>query len=261
VEKLQARCRQLHHLIFSDDVLAGRVRSQFLLPLCQSDGDFHDGVVNVISLGGGPGYDHVALCLAAKFLCDIQPLRNMLETRVIRTRVYDLFDDDWAPVMAALAECCHQGLLADTHGSEDGSCRSNDNCNNGSNMTMHHADLRLGLDETPHTDLKHAVESAHIICAQFVLHENSSFILEDKEINGKQQQRIGGTMKDIFAQASLGTIMICTDSANTLFPPLKETAKEYGWIYFGDEEQREKREKLTYLGPKSYVILERIKNV
>ena len=260
VEKLQARCRQLYHLLFNDDAFASKLRAL----LITSDDNQHDDnarnghdtgdTVNVISLGGGPGYDHVALCIAAKFLRDVQPLHIMPKPRCIRTRVYDLFHVDWQPVMAVLQECSENALLLNNEA-------EGNQYDGGSNMTMHHADVRLGLDETIHADLASAVESAHIICAQFVLHENSSFILVEGEgsSDGQQNLRIGGTIRDIFARAKLGTIMICTDSANTLFPPLKATAAEYGWDFLGDEEQRKMSGKLMNMGPRSYVVLERVK--
>ena len=278
VEKLQARCRQLHHLVFGDDVFASRVRSMLLpIPISSSLGSASalasaaalcNGVeetgVNIISIGGGPGYDHVAMCLASKFLHDIQPQRKVMKQRQITTRVFDLFDKDWEPVMVCLGECLHQSLSQDEieRRKDDGNC---DAVNNGSNMTMHHADIRLRLEDACNNDLGRALEVVDIICVQFCLHENASFIVKDAE-NSEQdeqqqhnQRRICGVMGDIFEKAPIGTIMIVTDSANTLFPPLKTTAQSCGWKYLGDDEKRGSGTKLAYLGPKSFVMLERIK--
>jgi len=267
VEKLQARCRQLHHLVFNDDAVSGRVRSLLLpLPLSSllSSGNndnacTSDKGINVISLGGGPGYDHVALCLAAKFLHDVQPQRHMMRSRRITTQIFDLFDRDWGPIMVSLGECCHQGLLNGSRSSseEDGSHATTTDCRN---MSMHHADIRMGLDDAGNSDLSRALDSVDIICVQFVLHENASYIfLEDSSSTGDRlQQRIQGAMKDVLERAPLGTIMICTDSSNAMFPPLKNTARAYGWAYLGDEEKRAKGDKMAFLGPKSYVILERL---
>ena len=261
VGKLHARCRQLHHLAFNDDEFAGRVRSLLLpIPIQSSLNDttcYDNGAVNVISLGGGPGYDHVAMCLVAKFLHDIQPQRSMMRKRSIRTQVFDLFDKDWEPIMMRLNDCMRQSL---EDGNNNHEIEGNTHRNSG--VTMHHADLRLGIDDTSNADLAQALESVNIICIQFCLHENASFLVEDcanrDDNEDPKQQRLGGVMKDIFHHAPKGTTMIVTDSSNTLFPPLKYTANDYGWVYLGDEEMRKDGRKLAFLGPKSYVMLYRI---
>ena len=115
-------------------------------------------------------------------------------------------------------------------------------------------------------ELAHALETVDIICVQFCLHENASFIVEDNiatsveenDTQQKQQQYLRGVTRDIFNRAPIGTIMIVTDSVNTLFPILKHTAKEHGWTYMGDEEMRRSGKKLIFLGPKSFVMLERV---
>ena len=273
IEKLQARCRQLHHLLFNDDKVCSRVRS-LLVPLPTTaptvSANYNDNIdiddsvtgntVNVISLGGGPGYDHVALTLVAKFLHDIQPHRTILRRRCIRTRVFDLFDKDWEPIMKSLSQCLHETLENDDTNNDYDSINTN-GVDDSINMTMHHADLRWGLDNTSNRDLAQALETVDIICIQFCLHENASFI---KEYAGKddheqqQRQRLRGIMRDIFNEARIGTKVIITDSAKTLFPLLKCTAKDCGWGYYGDEELRNSGRKLTFHGPKSYVILERL---
>ena len=280
VGKLNARCRQLHHLMFNDDdddVYSTKVRSLLLpvvVPLSTSatGNNNNNGctAVNIISLGGGPGYDHVALCLLAKFLHDIQPTTTNTTTRLkqtcIQTKVFDLYDNDWRPIMTSLNECLHESMIQ-----ED----DNDNGNDGESlnhnpMTMHHADLRLGIDDPSNVELEKALQTVDIICVQFCLHENASFIVEDLEVvsveeeedgndtQQQQQQCLRGVTRDIFNRAPIGTIMIVTDSVNTLFPILKHTAKEHGWTYMGDEEMRRSGKKLIFLGPKSFVMLERV---
>ena len=126
-------------------------------------------------------------------------------------------------------------------------------------LTMHHVDLRLNLDDESHEHLRSSLKSVDIICAQFVLHENASFIAEEVEIDGKQQKQIVGVIRDILIVAPVNTIMIITDSANTLFPCLKEAARENGWRYLCAEEQlRQEGKRRAYLGPKSFLILERV---
>ena len=268
VEKLNARCRYLHHLLFGEDQFSSKVRS-LLLPLssiesldeaydAENDGGTNgqDAGVNVVSLGGGPGFDHVALCIVSKFLHDIQPDQKVLRPRVINTKVFDLYDKEWEPIMFALGESYHDSLSNHAPGNNTELDYASDNVQfpntNGKNMTMSHCDLRLGIDAQSHTNaLAHAIETAAIICVQFVLHENASYILDP------DGDTIMGLMGDLFNKASLGTVVICTDASNTLFPALKCTAAKLGWSYFGDEEQRESNKALTSMGPKSFVMLER----
>ena len=230
VEKLQPRCRQLHHLIFHDSSYCAKIRKKLLPSTTESL------TTNCISLGGGPGFDHVSFCIAAKFLHDIQPQRNELLPNRIKTEVYDLYNDDWEPVMEALGECFED---------QD-------------HLTMHHVDLRLDLADEAHEQLRKSLQTVDIICAQFVLHENASFLAKEVEIEGVHRKQIVGVMRDILTMAPAGTIMIITDSANTLFPYLKDAANEHGWTYLCAEEQlREQGKRRAYLGPKSFLILER----
>lgn len=236
VEKLQPRCRQLHHLIFHDNSFSAKIRSR-LLPSANNKAQ---SSTNCISLGGGPGFDHISFCIAAMFLHDIQPNRSNLQPNRIKTEVYDLYNDDWEPVMSTLRQCF-------------------DKDDEKESLTMHHVDLRLDLDDKSHEQLRTSLQTVDIICAQFVLHENASFIAQDVEIEGRQQKQIVGVMRGIFRCSPLNTIMIITDSANTLFPYLKDCAREHGWKYLCAEEQlREEGKRRAYLGPKSFLILLRM---
>ena len=264
VEKLQARCRQMHHLNFDNCDISAKLRS-LLLPSHLPDGSNSSGddrarPINAVSLGGGPGYDHVALCIGANFLHRAQPNSREFEVRHVQTQVFDLFDKDWKPVMSTLEECENQTFLAET--AKDSTDRSNKR-RSGSKMSMHHCDIRKGLDDVCHADLANAIESADVICVSFVLHENASFILDEgHDFHGEDdfssEAILAGAMRDVFEQSPLGTIMVVMDSSNTLFPALKNTAKKHGWVFRGDDERRVEGQKIDNLGPKSFVLLERI---
>eukprot|EP01083_Nonionella_stella_P235733 828610_1 len=89
---------------------------------------------------------------------------------------------------------------------------------NSLSLSMHHSDLRQSLDSKMNDELELAIESANIIVLMFVLHENSSFIIEESDLEGKRQRRITGAIRDILSRSTLGTILVCVDSANTLSP-------------------------------------------
>ena len=232
VEKLQPRCRQLHNLIFHDNSSCAKVRSKLLPTSNTLKTITTTTTTKCISLGGGPGFDHVSFCIAAQFLYDIQPHRNVLLAKRVKTEVYDLYNHDWKPVMEALGECLDDEI----------------------NLTIHHVDLRLDLANEKHEQLRSSLSSVDIICVQYVLHENASCIIND-------QKQIVGVMRDLFILAPVGTVMIITDSSNKLFPCLKDAANENGWAYLCAEEQlMDEGERRAYLGPKSFLVLERYKS-
>ena len=153
--------------------------------------------------------------------------------------------------MATLGKCTHQSFMI-------GDCDGDSS--DYSDISMHHCDIRKGLEDGVHSDLATAVETVDIICVQFVLHENSSFILDEGKGYPEEEEgaTLSGAMQDIFERSPLGCIMIVCDSSNALFPALKNTAKRYGWKYWGDDEQRGEGQKIGNLGPKSFVLLEKV---
>jgi hypothetical protein len=264
VEKLSARCRQLHHLLFDDNAICGRAR-EMLLPRPSDPGRAPDPV-RVVSLGGGPGYDHVALCLVARYLLLAQPFRwaggPALRARTVATEVFDLYDEAWAPVAAAVAGACRDGIgridgvpppeeEKDEDEEEKDELEEGGDETGGDSCSMAFADLRLGADHPSHAALREALELADLVVLQFVLHENAAFLLRDGG------DRVGGALGDLLAVAPVGTLVFCTDSANTLWPALRRTASERGWSCVGVEEQRAGTGRIA-LGPKSFVMLERI---
>jgi len=133
----------------------------------------------------------------------------------------------------------------------------------GSEMSINHCDIRKGLDDICHADLAKAIENVDVICVSFVLHENASFVLDEGhdshgEDDLSSEAILAGAMRDVFEQSPLGTVMVVMDSSNTLFPALKNTAKKHGWMFQGDDERRVEGQKIDNLGPKSFVLLERI---
>ena len=233
LNRLKPRCRQLHHLIMHDNPFSKRVRS-YLLPSAGIEYE-REAAVRLVSLGGGPAFDHIAISLVQRFLSDVlRPNRGRMVARPIRTQVFDLFAEEWRPIVEAVRTCLKDGL---------------------GGVTVHHADLRKGFDHSGNDDLKLAIETADLIVAMFVLHENWSTILED----GPRGQRITGALQCIFERAQVGAMLICCDSANTLYPAMRAMALHLGWIVLGDKELRDQKKRLAYLGPKAFLIFERVR--
>ena len=225
VQKLIPRCRQLHHLILDhNNPFASAIRALLLRiqPTKQaskqtscsntSNDDDHDhdidipkSVISVCSIGGGPGFDHIAICMVATFLHSIvapshdhQQHQQQEEEQhshdnvcpMIHTRVFDLWNDAWSPIANELMDCWKIGdppvllepssqIAADnrySNPSPESSLppirhRRHHHC-----MTMHHADLRKSLQESSNIELKNAIPNADVIVFQFVLHENAVFL-------------------------------------------------------------------------------------
>jgi len=233
LNRIKPRCRQLHHLIMHDNPFSQRVRA-YLLPSVGIEYEIKTAV-RIISLGGGPAFDHIAISLVQRFLLDIlRPNRCRMARPIISTQVFDLFADEWRPIVEAVRTC-----LQDFPGG----------------VTVHHADLRQGFDKGGNDDLRLAIETADLIVAMFVLHENRETILQ----GGPNGQRITGALKSIFERAQIGTMLICCDSANTMYPAMRAKALHSGWIVLGDKELREQMKRLAYLGPKAFLIFERVR--
>eukprot|EP00978_Attheya_sp_CCMP212_P043011 scaffold273044_cov38-Attheya_sp.AAC.1 len=118
-------------------------------------------------------------------------------------------------------------------------------------ITMHHADLRVSMEDPVNRELLETLPRAHVIVCQFVLHENASFLLVKP--HDKRPTEMGGAMKHVLEHGKLGSFLICTDSGHALWPALKRTATTHGWIYMGNAEKPHN----IIMGPKSFVILER----
>eukprot|EP00957_Ditylum_brightwellii_P157258 11968416-Ditylum_brightwellii.AAC.1 len=126
-------------------------------------------------------------------------------------------------------------------------------------------------------ELNRVIPNADIIIFQFVLHENASFLVDNTKLKTttitkrhltptnkcqkdsdttctNENSHFGGALGSILESASVGTIVICTDAANFLWPSLKGAASHYGWLFVSDKERKER----IPLGPKSYILLKRV---
>ena len=99
IEKLLPRVRCLCYLMMDYNPISNRIRKLFLPDaLCENTDVIIVGEdISVCSIRGGPGYDHLSLCILASFLRHVQSSvnGNSFRTRVVMTRVFDVFDDDW----------------------------------------------------------------------------------------------------------------------------------------------------------------------
>ena len=71
VHKLEGRTRYLHHLVWDDNDICNEVRN-VLVKCLNAQSDLKErrsnGTVKICSIGGGPGYDHLAIWIALLFI-------------------------------------------------------------------------------------------------------------------------------------------------------------------------------------------------
>ena len=118
----------------------------------------------------------------------------------------------------------------------------------GNHMTMQHGDLRnSGVLEGKNRLLL----DTDIFMCSFVLHENASFLVDT------ETGLLTGLVASVLESASVGAFLVCTDSGNTLWSTLKQTACQQGWEFWSDDDNAEIGHKIIF-GPKTFVILERV---
>jgi hypothetical protein len=244
IQKLETRTRYLYQLIMDDNALNLAVRQSLIDCLNAKDAA---NTVRVCSLGGGPGYDHVAIWTALLFIFNMNKPFNVSKV-MVQTDVFDLFGE-WEEIVKAMDDSLAKTMEA-IQDSEESSA-VNVNIFQSGGACMKQCDIREGLDSPINDLLKKSLEEVNIICFSFVLHENSSIILSVDE----NDPLIQGTARDIMERAKIGTLMVCTDSNNFCWPAFKATARVYGWHYFGSEERGYKINQ----GPKQFVIFKRVK--
>mmetsp|Transcript_37119 Transcript_37119/g.116790 ORF Transcript_37119/g.116790 Transcript_37119/m.116790 type:complete len:358 (-) Transcript_37119:597-1670(-) len=191
-DRVAPRCRYLYNLLMDPAELCGGVR-RMLLPgreaVPAGGGELRR--CEVVSIGGGPGFDHLTLLSLATFLREVQPPPppglDYAEVAVT-TSVYDLFAPDWEPVVGALDSACRAaGLLGEM---------SNDAC-----------DVRERLSHESNDRLRAQAGTADLFIFSFVLHENATSLTT--EGGGLSE---GCLLPGLLEAAKPGAYIVCTDS-------------------------------------------------
>jgi len=244
IQKMETRIRYLLYLIVDNNELSLAVRQTLVDCLNAKNGET---TVRVCSLGGGPGFDHVAIWMALLFIFNMNKPFDVSKV-MVQTDVFDLYGE-WEEIVTAMDNSLAK-TMEEIDVSEENHLVSVKVFQRGG-VCMKQCDIREGLDNPINNLLKESLEDVSIICFSFVLHENSSTILSED----KNDPLIQGAARNIMERQKVGTLMVCMDSNNCCWPAFKATARAYGWQYFGSEE----RQKRISLGPNQFVIFKRIK--
>ena len=165
--KLIYRTRYLFYLLLDPNPMSAQVR-KLLLPVTTKGAAINSmPAVRVSSIGGGPGYDHIAVCLAALFLYKTQPQQSgnsvscgdgalpvLAVPQPILTQIFDLYDQQWLPSMLDLQQAFLQESPGNSPSCSGGKGQDDIDrvtvtapdlwweCNK---MTMHPCDLRQSV--------------------------------------------------------------------------------------------------------------------
>jgi hypothetical protein len=249
IQKLATRTRYLNLLIMDDNNICREVRNLLLDRLKASDDDGcgkRRRNIHVASVGGGPGYDHIAIWIVFLFIYNMNDGFIDSGSITLTTDVYDLYGE-WEDIVKAMNQSMTNTLriISETDRSE---VKTNLFEGNGARTKL--CDIREGLDSPVNKELSDSLEQTDIICFSFVIHENASIILSKDE----NDPLIQGAARDIMERSRIGTIMICTDSNSTCWPSFKAAAECFGWRYLGSSE---KGTGIPF-GPKEFVVFQRV---
>lgn len=200
LKRLRPRCRALLEVLLAEnctsffETLIKRVETA-----CEEDRD-----LCVASLGGGPGFDAIALLAslaAVKEASQQEPSATNATSQNCelgcRCKIFDLAPA-WSSALSAVSEAAveifpwQKELI----------------------QLIAPVDLR----DSTNPELLEDVGKADMIIAAYVLHENEAFLLEGGIL--------GGILPEVFKAAPIGIPMIFLDATHRLWPALVATARK-----------------------------------
>lgn len=246
IQKLETRTRYLYLLIMDDNEICRKVRnllsSRFKCSKNDNGCTKKRKQIHVTSIGGGPGYDHIAIWIAFLFIFNMNDGSIDTSNVTFQTEVYDLYGE-WEDTVKAMSLSLTK---TQEYISKENSSKFRMNLFDGNETHLKLCDIREDLSSEANESLSKSLEFTDIICFSFVIHENASIILPDDD----SDPFIQGTARDIMEQSKVGTIILCTDSSHRCWPSFITTAKYFGWKHLDSSE----RKSTIPLGPKSYAI-------
>lgn len=162
-----------------------------LLSSTEGRGDgSHDNVCHVTSIGGGPGYDFVGLCLVASFLnCSSESKGSS-----IRAKVFD-YEVGWSDMVDCMDQSANRILRQlDFVGH---SCTFGGGC-----------DITKAMDNPVNHLFRDAIKATNIFVCQYCVAENAIGLRESAFV----------FFRDLFDRASDGTLFVFTETTHRLWP-------------------------------------------
>lgn len=151
--------------------------------------------IDLVSLGGGPGYDYVSAVALSEYRCGPS----------VRAKVYE-YEKQWKNVVSSVERATDRTALSDCHHSCDfGGC-----------------DVTLPLGDIANEDVAKRVadssEDNKIFICSYCVAENAVAL----------RDQTWAFFRDIFEEAGEGDLFFITDTTHRLWPELAEISKDAG---------------------------------
>mmetsp|Transcript_18616 Transcript_18616/g.40282 ORF Transcript_18616/g.40282 Transcript_18616/m.40282 type:complete len:369 (+) Transcript_18616:225-1331(+) len=147
--------------------------------------------VDLVSLGGGPGYDYVAAAALSEYRSGPS----------VRAKVYE-YEKQWRNVVSSVERATHSTIFSDRHSCDFGGC-----------------DITLPLGDSVNAVVAQGVNSENkIFTCSYCVAENAVAL---RGLNWV-------FFRDIFEEAREGTLFFVTDTTHRLWPELAHIAKVAG---------------------------------
>ena len=189
----QQQSEQQQQLPNDETVAANAIQNALLQLLSNSENGGGDGsrdVCRVTSIGGGPGYDYVGLCLVASFL----NCRTDSSVSSIQATVFD-YEVGWGDLVDSMHQSANRILRQLNF--EGHSCTFGGGC-----------DIIKGMDDAVNHVFRDAVKATNIFVCQYCIAENAVGLRESDFI----------FFRDLFDRANDGAIFVFTETTHRLWP-------------------------------------------
>ena len=199
LKRLRPRCRALLEVLLAENCTSF---FETLIKRVETARE-EDRDLCVVSLGGGPGFDAIALLAAlaaVKEASQQEPSATSATTQNCelgcRCKVFDLAPA-WSTALSAVSEAAVEIFPWQTE--------------------LIQLIAPVDLRDSTNPELLEEVGKADMIIAAYVLHENEAFLLEGGIL--------GGILPEVFKAAPIGIPMIFLDATHRLWPALVATAR------------------------------------
>ena len=148
--------------------------------------------INVASIGGGPGYDFVAISLLAYY-------RNIMQSShktAIHSYVFD-YEEGWSDLVSCMSTATQKTLMTQTQSNDIFSCDFGGKC-----------DITKSLYHSSNESILKTMNEINIWICQYCVAENAVKLRENDFI----------FFRDIFAQANDSSLFIFTETTHRLWP-------------------------------------------
>jgi len=168
-------------------------------PMLAGHAGMKEGPYQMVSLGGGPGFDFVAAALASSFSATTQE-KESSSTPSIKATILD-YEEGWGDLVKAMGSSTSKVLQQ-----PDFTCEWGGKC-----------DITKPLHHPSNTACLEAISTAQLWTCQYCLAENANLLKESKYV----------FFRDLFENATDGAIFVITETHPRIWPDLCVLIEEF----------------------------------